>query len=90
MPGTSDRNPYCSGLHAGQVVAVLVHLYDHHPDGFLKGSDAARDVRETGRRLDQLGGLQAMLEAHKMFAAERPRMARNLEIIWDGIGTWQG
>ncbi len=31
-----------------------------------------------------------MLEAHKMFAAERPRMARNLEIIWDGIGTWQG
>lgn len=31
-----------------------------------------------------------MKEAHALFAALRPKMARNLEMVWDGIGTWAG
>jgi hypothetical protein len=31
-----------------------------------------------------------MKEAHALFAGERPRMARNLEMVWDGVGTWGG
>lgn len=33
--------------------------------------------------------LQLMLEAHAIFAGERPGTARNLEMVCDG-GTWGG
>jgi hypothetical protein len=33
-----------------------------------------------------------MLEAHATFAALQPApgLAHNLEMVWDGIGTWAG
>ena len=75
---------------AGEATAVLVELYDATPGGFLRDAPDAEFVRMVGARLNQLGGFRLMLEGHALFAAERPHMARNLEMVWDGIGTWAG
>jgi HEAT repeat protein len=71
---------------------MLVACYDRTPggEGFLKGSYGARDVEDIGRRLDISGGFQLMLDVHALFAQRRPRAARNLEMVWDGVGQWLG
>ena len=73
-------------LHAS--VALLLALYQRNPGGFL--TSQATEVREVGKRLDEAGGMDLMLEAHSLFARQNPRMARNLEMVWDHIGNWQG
>ena len=69
-------------------VERLLQLYRRTPEGFL--TSRAGEVREVGRKLDEAGGKEKMLEAHSLFAAQNPRMARNLEMVWDGIGGWMG
>jgi len=71
---------------------LLVACYDRTPrgEGFLMGSYSARDVEDIGRQLDALGGFELMLDVHALFARRRPRAARNLEMVWDGVGRWQG
>jgi hypothetical protein len=75
-----------------QAVDRLVALYDGSPrgEGFVKGSGQDVHVRNLGSQLDDLGGFGLMREAHELFAEKRPRAARNLEMVWDGIGTWRG
>jgi HEAT repeat protein len=73
-----------------EAARVLVGLYDRTPGGFVKSDSGADYVRAVGRRLDEIGGFEGMLEAHALFAAARPGMARNLEMVWDGVGTWAG
>jgi HEAT repeat protein len=75
---------------SAEAAALLVELYDANPAGFLRDAPDAEFVQMVGARLNELGRFPSMLEAHRMFAAERPRMARNLEMVWDGIGTWAG
>ncbi len=60
--------------------------------GFLKDEEAAEPVRAVGEHRHQHGRHELMLEAHSLFANLRPAtgLAHNLEIVWDGIGTWQG
>jgi len=73
-------------------VQELLRLYRQTPQGFLKDSSAAEPVRAIGRKLDEAGGFQLMLRAHEQFDAANPGngLARNLEIVWDGIGGWRG
>lgn len=73
-------------------VQELLRLYRQTPQGFLKDSSAAEPVRAIGRKLDAAGGFQMMLRAHEQFDAANPGngLARNLEIVWDGIGGWRG
>ena len=73
-------------------VQELLRLYRQTPQGFLKDSPAAEPVRAIGRQLDAAGGFQLMLRAHEQFDAAKPGngLARNLEIVWDGIGGWRG
>lgn len=66
----------------------LLMLYRQTPEGFLK--EQAGEVRAVGQQLNEAGGMELMLLAHSMFAARNPRMARNLEVVWDGIGGWMG
>lgn len=66
----------------------LLALYRQRPGGFL--TSQAGEVREVGRQLDKAGGMDMMLQAHSMFRARNPGMARNLEMVWDGIGGWMG
>ena len=47
-------------------------------------------MRRIGSILHEMGGMDEMLEAHARFKMLRPRAARNLEMMWDGIGSWRG
>ena len=54
------------------------------------GDATAVRIRQIGAWLNENGGKPAMLDAHEQFAGRSSRGARNLEMMWDGIGTWQG
>lgn len=85
------RERAASVTSAADAVAALVELYDATGgEGFVTLSPAAEPVRQVGERLDEIGGFELMLEAHGLFAAERPHMGRNLEMVWDRIGSWSG
>lgn len=71
-------------------VAVLAWLYEQAPEGFVKGTRSGEPVRAVGERLDEIGGFDLMVETHAVFAAKKPAMARNLEMVWDGVGSWSG
>lgn len=75
-------------LYLQKCVERLVALYRQAPDGFVR--DQAVDVRAIGMLLDETGGMDLMRRAHGLFARQNPGMARNLEIVWDGIGGWMG
>jgi HEAT repeat protein len=72
-----------------ELVNNLVELFDSSPrgDGW---SNPESSVTKIGNKLDKMGGMEAMREAHALFAQRRPRAARNLEYLWDGIGSWRG
>lgn len=77
-----------------ELLKVLIKLYSSSPkgEGFIPNSYAAESVREVGEKLNAAGGFQLMLSVHKQFAAIYNVMgtARNLEMVWDGIGNWRG
>lgn len=69
-------------------VKQLMKLYWQHPQGFL--TSQANEVRAIGSRLNEAGGMEMMLAAHTLFRSVNPGMVRNLEMVWDGIGSWRG
>ena len=75
-------------------IKQLIRLYGSTPkgEGFLAGSKAAEQVRMVGELLDKVGGFQLMLAVHKQFATSYYvyGAARNLEMVWNGIGGWKG
>lgn len=75
-----------------EAARALAIFYDDSPngEGFVIGEPDTELVRDLGRRLDELGGIQLMREAHACFASERPSNAPNLEMLWDRIGDWLG
>jgi len=75
-----------------ECVGQLVALYDKTPkgEGFIAHSASAKPVEQIGERLDNAGGFDLMVLAHRRFRQQRPRAARNLEYVWDGVGSWQG
>ncbi len=54
-----------------------------------RGGRRERTV-EIGSQLYSSGGMDAMLSAHQEVQYWTPFQARNLELAWDGIGTWRG
>jgi hypothetical protein len=84
----------CSRFLYGEAVGLLISIYDRTPrgEGFLTSdySKEAENVRRIGSILHEMGGMDEMLEAHARFKMLRPRAARNLEMMWDGIGSWRG
>ena len=82
LPDASDPEFFSA------CVERLVLLYQKKPDGYL--TSQAGEVRAVGEKLAEAGGMDMMLEAHAAFARQNGRMARNLEMVWDGIGGWAG
>lgn len=84
------------------AVAELIEIYRANPSGFVPpgfssyGSDynspAGRRVRLLGEQLNRAGGIALMRTVHASFSTDcqLPGAARNLEHVWDGIGSWQG
>jgi hypothetical protein len=73
-------------------VKELIMIYSQNPGGFLMDSPSAEPVKEIGRKLNEAGGKDLMLRAHAIFSANAPGpgLARNLEMVWDGVGSWRG
>lgn len=69
-------------------VQLLIWLYEDSPQGFAPRGGLASVVRGIAIRLNALGGLSLMRDAHTAFARHRPDMAGNLDVIWRGIGHW--
>lgn len=81
-----------SDISPDEAAELLAFFYDDSSggEGFVKGDPEGEPVRELGRRLNALGGFTLMRQAHALFSDLRPAAARNLEMVWDGIGTWSG
>jgi hypothetical protein len=87
----SMGDPNAAGRGGGLLedsVRRLIELYLRQPQGFV--TSQAGEVREIGRQLDEAGGMEMMLAAHTLFRSYNPGLARNLEMVWDGIGSWRG
>ena len=82
LPDISDPDFFSA------CVDRLVWLYQKKPGGYL--TSQADAVREVGKKLNEAGGMDLMLKAHAAFASRNGLMARNLEMVWDGIGGWAG
>lgn len=76
------------------AVNQLVFTYRNNPQGFIRGENTLAElkIRRVGYALNQAAGMGLMLAAHEEFTKlnQVRGAARNLEIIWDGIGEWQG
>lgn len=79
-----------TGSSLTDVVDRLIKIYARHPEGLFPNSLERKTVREIGQTLYETGGLNLMLAVHQEFAARDFIHARNLELIWDGIGEWMG
>ena len=77
-----------------EAVDKMVSIYREHPQGFVRGSGGAleQELRRVGEMLNQKGGKDLMLAAHAEFASRCGVLgaARNVEFVWDGIGSWMG
>lgn len=52
------------------------------------GSQANTRVEQIGQKLHDAGGIDLMLDVHRLFSARRRSDARYLDRIWGGIGSW--
>ena len=88
----SDVKSQGSGDILSDSVDELVRIYTNNPDGFYSDSQSAEPVKEIGKKLNDAGGFDMMLQAHEMFSARANILgaSRNLEMMWDGIGSWRG
>jgi hypothetical protein len=78
------------GHTIGEVVDMLHQVYREHPDGVERGTPASDQLQAIGRAIDETGGKQLMLSVHEQFKIHDTWHARNLELMWDGIGEWRG
>lgn len=69
---------------------MLINIYDHNPNGIYPHTSAEKEVKAIGQMIYNAGGMELMLAVHKRFMAKYHNLARNLEMIWDGIGEWRG
>jgi formylglycine-generating enzyme required for sulfatase activity len=82
-------------FNVNDVVDILVSIYRENPKGFVvgEGGEYERKIRRIGEELNNRGGMELMREAHRLFSRKCfviPGAARNLEFMWDGIGSWRG
>lgn len=77
-----------------EAIKRMVSIYREHPEGFIvgRGGKPEQELRRIGEMLDSTGGMDLMRAAHAEFSSRcSVRGApRNLELMWDGIGRWQG
>jgi hypothetical protein len=79
------------------VVDMLAEIYrrpeNQYPRGIRPGSAAEKEVRRIGEAIDRAGGKDLMLTVHSAFSVKGEDLfflKRDLERVWDGIGSWQG
>jgi len=73
-----------------QVVDLLVDIYQDCPEGIYSETPQERAVRKIGRVIHEIDGIRLMQVVHAQFSARHFQHARNLEMMWSGIGEWRG
>jgi hypothetical protein len=91
LPKQEEKPP--AGNWLEDALARLVSIYRSH--GCLvrgQGGPPEQELRRIGESLDREGGIDLMRTVWAEFASrcDVRGAARNLEFLWDGIGTWQG
>lgn len=76
------------------AVNQLIFTYRKCPHGFIRGENTPGEIkiRGVGSALNTAGGMELMQAVYNEFTKlnEIHGAPRNLEIVWDGIGSWQG
>lgn len=72
-----------------ESVDEIVRIYSRNPRGFIMRSLESQLLRDIGQKLADAGGMELMLQAHRIVVMRRVN-GRNLEACWDGIGGWAG
>jgi hypothetical protein len=77
-----------------ETVEKILGIYQKNPNGFSRtfGGQSVEELREIGHRLYHTGGIELMRRVHEDFSKRCDFLGapRNLEHIWDGVGTWKG
>jgi hypothetical protein len=86
---------YSKGDNWSEDIAEnILAMYKKSPGGFYRGFgwSGEKNLREIGQMLYEKGGMDLMRQVHAQFSyrCNIAGAARNLEIMWDGIGTWRG
>ncbi len=93
-PSLSGAQNMVRSLFLDKILEELLKEYRKHPEGFIVSSPEAEAIRKHGETLNSIGGMDLMRQAHARFAQQcneiGPGLARNLEMVWDGIGEWRG
>lgn len=93
-PGLSDAQNMLHGIFMDRVLDELLKQYRKCPEGISASSPEADIIRKHGEGLNTVGGIDLMRRTHDRFAEQcseiGPGLARNLEMLWDGIGEWRG
>lgn len=56
-----------------------------------RGSELRERIKSVGSALNDIGGMELMLEVHDVIRERLGRVrARELEAAWDGVGIWLG
>ena len=55
-----------------------------------RGSELRGRIQSVGSALNDIGGMELMMQAHAVRQSLGPVRARELEAAWDGVGTWLG
>jgi transcription elongation factor Elf1 len=87
---TSSQDTPSKSISVNDAVNALVRIYENHPEGLYPDAPDRIKVREIGQSLYDAGGISYMLSAHQEFTHRNHRHARNLEMVWNGIGEWMG
>jgi len=90
LTNETSKAEIIASIELNRFVQRLLQLYEYAPQGLIADSPTAEPVKSVGRELGNKGGKELMLTAHAAFARQNPLMARNLEMVWDGICGWQG
>ena len=73
-----------------EMVQKLIELANYYAGGGLSASNPVlvQKVEEIGRALDQRGGIDEMRRVFNMVPPMQGK--RTVEMVWGGIGRWQG
>jgi hypothetical protein len=76
------------------AVERILEIYDKNPNCFVLsyGGEEVKELRQIGYKLFEEGGMELMRWVHENFSKRCNILGapRNLEHIWDGVGTWKG
>lgn len=77
-----------TGLTKAKATKRLISLSASWNEYDLVPKDQQAECRQLGERLDEIGGMEAMIDAYYAAKAKN-RCASAIQAYWDGVGDWR-